>query len=104
MLTCEVVITAIAPDKSRVVPDRGNGSKSGSAGSKSGSALARTQDETQAPMFEEHILAILDKRAFNRETVNLKQAATVLKNLGGMQREALRTSDEMRRWEAKAGR
>ena len=48
-------------------------------------------------MFEEHIAATLNKRAFNRSKVDLKESAAVLVNLGGMQREALQMSVEARR-------
>jgi hypothetical protein len=43
-------------------------------------------------MFEEHIAATLEKRAFNRSTVDRKESAAVFQNLGGMQREALQMS------------
>jgi hypothetical protein len=87
VLKCEAVITAIAPDRSRVVPDCG-------ASAKSDSAMARTQDELRVPMFEEHIQATLNKRAFDRKAVDRQESASVLKNLGGMQREALKMADE----------
>ena len=51
--------------------------------------MSRTQDSLRAPMFEEHIAATLNKRAFNRSNASAKEAAVVLQNLGGMQREAL---------------
>jgi hypothetical protein len=89
LLKCEAVITAIAPDQSRVVPVCGSGPVSDSA-------LSRTQEELQTPMFEEHILATLNKRAFNRASVDLKEGATVFRNLGGMQSEALRRASEAR--------
>jgi hypothetical protein len=87
LLNCEAVITAIAPNQSRVVPVCRSGPVSDSA-------LSRTQDELQTPMFEEHILATLNKRAFNRAAVDQKEIATVFKNLGGMQSEALRRAAE----------
>jgi hypothetical protein len=95
VLTCEAVITAIAPDQTRVVPD---------CGPRSDSALRNTQDELQAPMFEEHIQATLNKRAFNRATVDQRNIATVFKNLGGMQNEAIRNMEEMQRLEAESRR
>ena len=97
LLKCEAVITAIAPDQTRVVPNC-------SSGPKSDSALSNTQDELQVPMFEEHIQATLNKRAFNRATVDQREAATVFKNLGGMQNEALRNYEEMQRLEAESRR
>jgi hypothetical protein len=92
MLNCEAVITAIAPDQTRVVPD---------CGPRSDSALRNTQDELQVPMFEEHIQATLNKRAFNRATVDQRHIATVFKNLGGMQNEAI---EKMQRLEAESRR
>jgi hypothetical protein len=97
VLDCQAVITAIAPDKSRVVADCGSTSASGSA-------IARTQDELRAPMFDEHIQATLGKRAFNRATVDQKQAGAVFKNLPGMQHEALRSADEAQRMQAESRR
>jgi hypothetical protein len=85
LLECEAIITAITPNESRVVADCGKGTNSDSA-------VSRTQDSLRAPMFEEHIAATLEKRAFNRSTVDRKEAAAVFRNLGGMQREALQMS------------
>jgi hypothetical protein len=56
-------------------------------------------------MFEEHIAATLNKRAFNRGNAEMKEAAAVFQNLGGMQREALQMSaDEARRRAAERSR
>src|SRR5262249_23295980 len=90
LLTCQAVITALAPDQSRVVADC-------SSGPPSDSPMSRTQDELQAPMFEEHILATLNKRVFDRAAVDRKEAAIVFNNLGGMQNEALQRADEFQR-------
>ena len=91
LLECEAIVTAVTPKESRVVADCG---KSGN----SDSAMSRTQDSLRSPMFEEHIVATLKKRPFNRETVDMKEVGAVFKNLGGMQREALQMSvDEARR-------
>jgi hypothetical protein len=89
LLDCEAVITTIAPNQSRVVPDCGN--------SPGDSAMRRTQDELRIPMFEEHIQATLNRRAFNRAMVDQKEQAAVFKNLGGMQREALQSAEDARR-------
>ena len=43
-------------------------------------------------MFEEHIAATLNKRAFNRSKADMKERMAVFQNLGGMQREALQMS------------
>ena len=56
--------------------------------------MSRTQDSLRAPMFEEHIAATLNKRAFDRSNVDMKEAAVVFKNLPGMQREAVQMSIE----------
>jgi hypothetical protein len=85
LLECEAIITSITPKESRVVADCGKSTNSDSA-------ISRTQDGLRAPMFEEHIAATLDKRAFNRSNADKKHTATVFQNLGGMQREALQMS------------
>lgn len=109
VLECQAVITAVAADQSRVVAACGSDAPSDSA-------IARTTDELHDPMFEEHIASTLGKRAFNRKTVDAKETAAVFKNLGGMQREALKRSDEAQQmageeksdatsdWYAEAGR
>ena len=48
-------------------------------------------------MFEEHIQSVLKGREFNRKIVDDKQMAIAMKNMGGMQRETLKTADEMQR-------
>ena len=90
VVKCEAVITAIAPDQTRVVPDC-------SSEPKSDSAISNTRDALQTPMFEEHIQATLNKRAFDRKTVDQKEVAIVFKNLRGMQNEA---ADKMLRLDA----
>jgi hypothetical protein len=98
LLECEAIITAITPKESRVVADCGKSQNSDSA-------VSQTQDSLRAPMFEEHIVATLKKRAFNRDAVDAKEAAAVFKNLPGMQREALQMSvDDARRRAAERGR
>lgn len=87
VLKCEAVVTAIAPNQSRVVPDC-------SSGSASSSAISRTQEELQTPMFEEHILATLNKRPFDRARADRKEVGTVFKNLGAMQGEAMQRASE----------
>jgi hypothetical protein len=98
LLECEAVITAITPKESRVVADCGKSSNSDSA-------MSRTQDSLRAPMFEEHIAATLNKRAFDRGKVDAKEAAAVFQNLGAMQREALQMSvDDARQRAAQRSR
>ena len=93
LLECEAIVTSITPKESRVVADCGK-SPNGD------SAIGRTQDSLRAPMFEEHIAATLNKRAFNRGNVDAKEVAAVFQNLGGMQREALQMSADEARQEA----
>ena len=98
LLECEAVITSITPKESRVVADCGKSTNSDSA-------MSRTQDSLRAPMFEEHIAATLNKRAFNRGNVDMKEQAAVFRNLGGMQREALQMSvDDARQRAAERSR
>lgn len=97
LLACEAVITSIAADQTRVVP-------SCSSGPRSDSAVANTQAELQVPMFEEHIQATLNKRAFNRDIVDRNEAALVFKNLGDMQTEAVKNYNDAQRSEAASGR
>jgi hypothetical protein len=98
LLECEAIVTSITPKESRVVADCGKSPNSDSA-------IRRTQDSLRAPMFEEHIAATLNKRAFNRSNAEMKETAAVFQNLGGMQREALQASaDETRRRAAERSR
>ena len=87
LLSCEAVVTPIAADKSRVVANC-------AATAASESAIGHTQDSLRTPMFAEHIQATLNKRAFNRANVDAQETAIVFKNIGGMQREALKRADE----------
>lgn len=90
-LDCAAVITELGPNESRVIADCNKGAKS---------AIQQTSDELDAPMFNEHIQATLHNREFNRSHVDNVQSGVVMKNLGGMQREALQTADTMQRMEA----
>lgn len=99
LLTCEAVITEVSPTESRVVPDCSDEDDSGS----SGSALASTHDQLRVPMFEEFIQSTLHKREFNRDTVSQKEIAVVMSNMGGMQKEALKSHDEAQRMMAEGG-
>jgi len=94
LITCEVVITEVALDQARVVPDCG-------ADPKKESALARTTEELRVPMFAEHVEATLNKRAFNRERANQKEVAITFKNLGAMQNEALQSYSEAQQMQSK---
>ena len=96
LLECEAIVTSISPKETRVVADCGK--------SNSDSAIARTQDALRAPMFEEHIAATLNKRAFNRSKVDAKNSVAVFQNLGGMQQEVLQKSADFRRMATEGGR
>src|SRR5882672_3026053 len=98
LLECEAIVTSITLKETRVVADCGKSTNSDSA-------MSRTQDSLPSPMFEEHIAATLNKRAFNRSTVDMKESAAVFKNLPGMQVEALQMSaDDARRRAAERSR
>ena len=90
LIECTAVMKSVAPDKTRVTADCSDGPASDSA-------IQRTTDKLKAPMFEEHILATLNKRAFNRKSVDRREAATVFANMSGMQNEALKRSVEAQR-------
>jgi hypothetical protein len=92
VLKCEAVITEVAADKSRVAADCGD-----IAGK---DAIAKTESQLRVPMFEEHIDSTLRQRAFNRAIVDRKEMAAVMRNMGGMQREALKRADEMQQMQA----
>jgi hypothetical protein len=97
LLECEAIVTSIKPKETRVVADCAKNANSDSA-------ISRTQDALRAPMFEEHIAATLNKRAFNRNKVDAKETLAVFQNLGGMQREALQMSADARRLAAEHSR
>ena len=97
LLECEAIVTSISAKETRVVADCGKSANSDSA-------MSRTQDALRAPMFEEHIAATLNKRAFNRSKVDMKERVAVFSNLGGMQREALQMSADDARLRAQHSR
>lgn len=71
-----------------------------SDGSSSASAMNNTMVEYNVAWFDEFIQSTLDDRDFNRSTVSAKGSAITMKNMGGMQKEALRMADEMQALEA----
>ena len=97
LLECEAIVTSVKPTETRVVADCGKSANSDSA-------MSRTQDALRAPMFEEHSAATLNKRAFNRSKVDMKERVAVFSNLGGMQREALQMSADDARLRAQHSR
>jgi len=90
LITCDVAITEVALNQTRVVPDCG-------ADPKNESAIARTAEELRIPMFAEHVEATLNKREFNRERATQKEVAITFKNLNAMQNEALQSYSEAQR-------
>ena len=86
VIACEARIDAVAAAETRVVTD--------CTGETHGSAIASTERALQAPMFDEHIASILNHRAFRRETVDSKEVGIVMKNMGGMRHEAMKSADE----------
>lgn len=92
-LKCRAVIEVVAPDKTRVTPDCNQDEESTSA-------IERTTQQLRVPMFAEHIQATLNNRAFNRDNVTAAESATVFVNMGDMQREALKRSDEAQQMSA----
>jgi hypothetical protein len=87
VIPCKAVITEIGPEKSRVVADCNITGPD--------SAMFRNRQEMQAPFFEEHILSKLGHQDFDSNRVAGKATATLMVNMPGMQREALKVSDEM---------
>lgn len=81
VLTCRIALIAVSPDTTRVLPE------CGSDGNHT-SARARTLAEVHPFMFEEHVHAILNKRAFDRKTVDRRTVAVYSRNLAALQREA----------------
>ena len=89
LIPCQAVITELGPKQSRVVANCGS--------SASGSAMAKTQDELRSPMFDEFIQSKLQNREFDRKRVDSKEMGAVMRNMGGMQKEALKSADEASR-------
>ncbi len=95
VVPCRAWTTEISPTETRVVADCSD-NKYGEGGS----AMVKTSNELQAAMFEEHIQSKLRNRKFERSLVDRKQMGAVMGNMGGMQREALRSADEAQRMQA----
>ena len=94
IIDCQADITAIDPEHSRVVPDCRRSS------TESESAISQTVGQLHTAMFDEHLQATLNDRAFNRRRVDSLQVGAALRGMSGMQREALRAHDEMQQMEA----
>jgi len=91
-IDCQAVIAELGPQESRVTVDCGAGP--------AGSAIGQTETALRAPMFEEYVQSKLAHREFDRSRATGKEVAVVMKNMGGMQREALKSADEAQRMEA----
>lgn len=94
-INCEAVITELGPKQSRVVANCGS--------TNSKSAIANTEMELRAPMFDEFIQSKLQGRAFDRSRATSKEMGAVMRNMGGMQKEALKSADQMSRMSAQGG-
>ncbi len=85
---CEALVEQLTTETVSVKIDCGSAAVKGSA-------IADTTHALKVPMFEEHVQSVLRQRAFNRDFVDSKQAGIAMSNMGGMQREALKTADEV---------
>lgn len=99
VLRCNAVIEEVEADQSRVTAqcDSAGSSNPAVARATKDSAIAQTTQALQNPMFEEHIYSVLRQQPFNRDMVDSKQMGMVMGNMGAMQREALKSHDEMQR-------
>ena len=94
-IDCMAVVTQLGPQESRVAVDCGGGPE--------GSAIGQTETQLRAPIFEEFVVSKLHGREFNRSRADSKEVGVVMKNMGGMQREALKSVDEAQRMESGGG-
>lgn len=94
LIPCQAVITELGPHQSHVVADCGS--------SGGGSAMGKTQDELRSPMFDEFIQSKLQNREFDRKRVDSKEMSAVMRNMGGMQKEALKAADADSRMSAES--
>lgn len=92
VIPCQAVVTELGPKQSRVVADCG--------AAPGNSAIAKTERSLRAPMFDEFIQSKLQHREFDRSRASSKEMGAVMQNMGAMQKEALKTSDEMSRMTA----
>lgn len=89
---CYAELEPVSESETRVTTVCGDG--------KTDSALQATTQQLSAVMFNEHIRSTLEGRPFDRSRVDSEQVGVVLKNMKGMQREALKTHDEMQALES----
>jgi len=94
-IDCQAIVTQLGPQESRVAVDCGAGP--------AGSAIGQTETQLRAPILEEFALSKLHGRAFNRSRSDSKEVGAVMKNMGGMQREALKSADEAQRMQSEGG-
>jgi hypothetical protein len=93
IIPCKAVVTAISATEAKVKADC-------SGESMGKSAMQDTLVAYHGAMFDEFIQSTLRQRDFNRDTVDSKEMAITMKNMRGMQHEALKASDEMQAFEA----
>lgn len=86
VISCQAVITELAPNQSRVVAR---------CGTRGTSAMANTMDEMHEAIVDEYIQSKLHNRAFDAKRAESKVVGATMRNMGGMQKEALKTADEM---------
>ncbi|MBA4748690.1 MAG: hypothetical protein H2056_08255 [Sphingopyxis sp.] len=91
-VNCHAELEPVSETETRVTTVCGDGTTK--------SALQATTQQLSAAMFNEHIRATLAGRPFDRKRVDDEQIGVVFKNLKGMQREALKTHDEMQALES----
>ena len=93
IIPCKARVTPVSASEVKVMADC-TGASSGK------SAMQDTVVAYHGAMFDEFIQSTLGQRDFNRQTVDSKEIAITMKNMNGMQHEALKTSDEMQALQA----
>jgi hypothetical protein len=93
IIPCKAVVTPVSATEVKVKADCTD-EYSGK------SAMQDTVVAYHGAMFDEFIQSTLRKRDFDRATVDSKEMAITMKNMRGMQHEALKASDEMQAFQA----
>jgi hypothetical protein len=86
-IPCAAVLDPVETTKTKVTV-------SCASGPPTGDAIVDTTEKLKEPMFIEHVRSQLQGRPFNRQWVDNREAGLVLQNMGGMQREAIKRSQE----------
>jgi hypothetical protein len=87
VLPCKADLQAVDENRTQV-------SVSCASGPPTGDAIADTTEKLKEPMFIEHVRSKLQNREFNRDWVDNREVGIVLQNMGGMQQEAIKRSQE----------